>query len=118
MIDPLPQHPYAPGTRVHDAAETSVIAFDHGSAEILDARAQRDGSYVYLVRTDEGDQERWPSYFTIVAGTWPGPSRSDPLFGRRPCSEEEEHGRRKENDTRDDRREEAVEEVVQEAESV
>ncbi|MDA8371910.1 MAG: hypothetical protein M0026_18865 [Nocardiopsaceae bacterium] len=85
MIDPLPKHPYFSGTRVHDATEESVLAFVSGTAEVIDAEPQQDGTFIYLVKTDrEGAKQRWPSYFTIPAGTWPGPPESDPLFGARP----------------------------------
>lgn len=88
MLDPLPQHPYEPGTRVHDVAETSVPAFSTGTADVIQAEPQRDGTFLYLVRTDRGGEEvYWPSYFTIAAGTWPGPPDSDPLFGPRPESD-------------------------------
>lgn len=70
MRHPLPEHPYEAGTRVHQVTDVSPLAFVHGTAELLHAQHEGYGVYRYLVRTDEGDKQSWPSYFTIVAGTW------------------------------------------------
>lgn len=88
MIDPLPRHPYAPGTRVHYATEDSVPAFARGTADILGAEPRGHGAFLYRVQTDDGELQRWESYFTIAAGTWPGPEGSDPLFGSRSAAED------------------------------
>lgn len=63
------RHPYEPGTRVCHAKETKAALRTDGAAEVVDSRPRADGSYEYLVRTDAGNTESWPSYFTIpVAG--------------------------------------------------
>ena len=59
------RHPYDQGTRVHHASDKTAAAARNGTAEITDANHRADGSYEYLVRTDEGETESWPSFFTI-----------------------------------------------------
>lgn len=76
MINPLPRHPCRAGTPVHDAAELLCQHQMHGSAEVVDAHPQSDGTHLYTVRIKDGGGLRlWPSYFTIPAGLWnrPGP---------------------------------------------
>jgi hypothetical protein len=92
MLDPLPRHPYAPGTRVHGIREESAPAFAAGRGEVAEVRAQKDGTYHYLVRMDGGEYEERSSPFTIAAGTWPGPAPGDPLFGVRPENADAEAG--------------------------
>lgn len=67
------QHPYPEHTRVHHSGQQWPEAQDRGTAEIIEAVAQRDGTYEYRVRRDEplvpgGDLETWwASYRTNVA---------------------------------------------------
>ncbi|GAA3732856.1 hypothetical protein GCM10022205_17850 [Spinactinospora alkalitolerans] len=89
MLDPIPQHPYPPGTRVHEASEDDAVAFIQGTAAIVSSRPQPDGTYIYLVRPDLGEASlSWPSYFTIPARTWATPLDADPLRGPREAPSE------------------------------
>lgn len=89
MLDHLPSHPYQPQTRVHEATESDTYVFINGSASVVHAEPQSDGTFVYVVRKDRsGAEERWPSYFTIPAQTWASPG-NDPLSDPLPQPEEE-----------------------------
>lgn len=79
MTAHLLSHPYEEGTRVCHAKENTEALRATGSAEVMEARPQSDGSYEYLVRTDAGEAESWPSYFTVPVTT---PARGRVAPGR------------------------------------
>lgn len=64
----VPVHPYPPETRVHYAAEPTPGAYEKGTATVLGAAPQADGSFTYRVRRDSGGEAEWVSYFTIPVG--------------------------------------------------
>lgn len=61
----VPVHPYPPETRVHYAGEPTPGAYEKGTATVLGATPQADGSFTYRVRRDSGGEAEWVSYFTI-----------------------------------------------------
>lgn len=61
----VPVHPYPPETRVHYAGEPTPGAYEKGTATVLRATPQADGSFLYRVRRDSGGESEWVSYFTI-----------------------------------------------------
>ena len=64
----VPVHPYPPETRVHYAGEPTPGAYEKGTATVLGATPQADGSFMYRVRRDSGGEAEWVSYFTIPVG--------------------------------------------------
>lgn len=61
----MPSHPYPPDTRVHHAGDSTPGAYERGTATVLTAAPQNDGSFLYRVRRDSGGEASWVSYFTI-----------------------------------------------------
>jgi hypothetical protein len=67
------RHPYPAGLRVRNYGEQYDEAIHKGTAVIVEAKPQRDGTYEYRVRRDKplvpgGDLETWwASYSTFVA---------------------------------------------------
>lgn len=77
----VPIHPYPPETRVHYAAEPTPGAYEKGTATVLGATPQADGSFKYRVRRDSGGEVEWASYFTIpVRLEVPEPSAYEPAM--------------------------------------
>lgn len=67
-------HPFPPGTRVYHHGQQYIQAQEHGTAVLLEAVPQRDGTYEYKVQRDKplfegGSNEPtwWASYATRVA---------------------------------------------------
>jgi hypothetical protein len=58
-------HPYPEGTRVRHAGDDSVGALATGTARVLKTAPDPGGELTYQVRTDDGAEAAWPSYFTI-----------------------------------------------------
>ncbi|PRX99676.1 hypothetical protein [Allonocardiopsis opalescens] len=93
MLHSIPPHPYPRGARVHHARENDDAYLRDGTATVVTARPEDEGVYWYTVNTDDGEQEEWPSYFTIPAGLWSdpaeeedpgaGPMTDEPVFTRR-----------------------------------
>lgn len=67
-------HPYPDGARVYHGGQRWGAAMEHGTANVVEVVPQRDGTYEYLVRVDEGvswptagGTTWWASYHTDVA---------------------------------------------------
>lgn len=50
---------------MHYAAEPTPVAYEKGTATVLGATPQADGSFTYRVKRDSGGEAEWASYFTI-----------------------------------------------------
>jgi anaerobic glycerol-3-phosphate dehydrogenase len=65
------KHPYPTGTRVRNHGQQYLEAVQRGTAMVLEAKPQYDGTYEYRVLRDEplgGNRETWwASYSTYPA---------------------------------------------------
>lgn len=80
-------HPYPLGTRVRHAGDDSVGALATGTARIVEPVGNPGGELDYRVRTDTGNEDTWPAYFTIPVKDVPAGRHSS--YPARPPKPEE-----------------------------